>query len=676
MNTCELVRPTHLQRQAVIYVRQSSPHQVLTNHESRQLQYALQQRAVELGWRAADVRVVDCDLGHSAASVKGRRGFQQMVADVALGKVGIIIAYDATRLARNCSDWYPLLDTCGHRDCLLGDRDGVYDPASVNGRLLLGLKGQISELELHTLRARLNAGILSKAQRGELALCLPIGLFRDARGQVLKHPNREVQDRLGLVFDLFLLRKSAAQVVCALRERDLRLPRRDRFGDVAWRAPSEAGVCSILKNPAYAGTFVYGRTRSAGMRGLRKPVAPEQWRVCIHQKYPAYISWEMYQRIQGMLADNYAEYRRNQTRGVPRDGQALLHGVVFCGECGHKMMVQYKRGTRYVCNHLRQQFQEPLCQILPAGPIDQCVVGWFMQAFSAVELDLHAKVLAEARRGHRQMLGAAHQQLQRLRYQARLAERQFNQSDPDNRLVTGELEKRWEQALQELKQAEQAAPSEQGGDGGQPFALTPALRKALENVGRNLPQLWPALSAPRKKALLRCLIEKVVLRRARSDTVQVRVVWKGGDVTDAEIPVPVKTVRHLSQYKQMQQEIVKLSGQGLKDKEAADRLTRAGFRSPSRNTVLPGTVREIRIRHGILRHPGHPRARAIRGRLTVTQLANKLGVLSHWIYDRIHNGVIPITKDKKLKLYLFPNRPQTLAQFRKLVNGKLQTIRI
>ena len=673
MSTCEQVRPTHLQRQAVIYVRQSSPHQVLTNHESRRLQYALRQRTLELGWPAENVRVVDCDLGHSASSAKGRRGFQQLVADVALGKVGIIFAYDATRLARNCSDWYPLLDICGHRDCLLADSDGVYDPATINGRFLLGLKGQISELELHTLRARLNAGVLSKAQRGELALGLPIGLVRDDAGQVSKHPNREVQGRLALVFDLFRQRKSASQVVATLRQQNLRLPRRDRFGDVAWRRPTEAGVCSTLKNPAYAGAFVYGRTRCTGQSRTRRPLPPEQWRVCIQGKYPAYISWATYNRIQAMLRDNYAEYRRNQSRGVPRAGQALLHGIVFCSQCGHKMMCQYKRGTRYVCNHLAQQFQEPLCQVLPARPIDQRVVELFMNAFSAIELDLHAKVMNEAQRQQRQMHATEQQQLQRLRYQVRLAQRQFNQSDPENRLVTAELEKRWEQALRELKEAEQATPPPQAP---QPLLLSPALRRTLENVGRNLPQLWPQLPPPRRKELLRCLIEKVMLRRAHSDTVEIRVAWKGGDVSRVQIPVPVKTVKDLSQYEQMQEEIFKLSRQGLKDREVAGRLTQAGFRSPSGPVLLPGTVREIRMRHGVLLCPGHPRAPSTPGRLTVKQLAGKLGVVSHWIYDRIHDGTIQITIDRKLKMYLFPNGSKTLEQFRKLLAGKLQIIRI
>lgn len=680
MITCELVRPTHRERQAVVYVRQSSPHQVHSNHESRDLQYALRQRAVELGWREQDVRVVDCDLGHSARTARGRMGFQQLVADVALGKVGIILAYDATRLARNCADWYSLLDTCGHRDCLLADHQGVYDPASIDGRLLLGLKGQISEMELHTLRDRLNAGLLNKAKRGELAVGLPVGLVRDPDGQVRKHPNREVQDRLSLVFDLFLERKSAARVVRALRERDLMLPRRDRFGDVAWRAPNQAGVCCILKNPAYAGAFVYGRTRYDGGRcggHLRRPVPEEQWRVCIRGKYPAYVSWETYHRIGSMLADNYARYRENQTRGVPREGAALLQGIAFCGQCGHKMFCQYKRGTRYVCNHLRQQFGEPVCQVIPAEPVERHVVGLFTDALSAVELDLHARVMNDLRRRQRQMRSASCQQLQRLRYQAQLAERQFNQSDPDNRLVTAELEKRWEAALAALREAERRQA--EGADDRPPpgaLVLDGPMRKTLEDVGGRLPGLWPTLPAARKKELLRCLIDKVVVHRAQSDAVAVRVVWRGGDHTAVTAAVPVRTLERLSQFKQMQQESLRLSRAGHDDAEAAERLTAAGFRSPSRQTVLPATVREIRLRHGVLLHPGSSRPRKVAGYLTVTKLAKKLGVLSHRIYDRIRGGVIHVRKDDQSRTYLIPDNPKTLRQFRQLLSGKLQTLRI
>lgn len=681
MNTSELVHPNHVQRQAVVYVRQSSPHQALANQESLQMQYGLGQRAVELGWLADDVRVVDSDVGRTGSTAKGRRGFQQLVADVSLGQVGIILAYDATRLARNCSDWYQLLDLCGYRSCLIADRDGVYDPGSINGRMLLGLKGQISELELHTLRARLTAGILHKAQRGELALMLPTGLVRDDSGQVFKHPNLEVQSRLDLVFNTFLQQKSASKVVRFCKDHDLAIPRRDPQGEIRWRSATEAAICSILKHPAYAGAYTYGRTRAtprpeSGKKSLQKPVPREQWKVCIRDRYPAYISWETHERIEAMLRDNYAEYDRNRTRGVPRPGKALLHGVVFCGECGHKMVVEYKGGTKYLCNYLRQQYQVPVCQYIPADPIDDHVVELFLDAFSAVELDLHDKIVENARQEREEVLRSYQQQLERLQYQARLAERQFSQSDPDNRLVTAELERRWEQALRDLKAAEEEFERQQ-----QHYPSLPPLdattRKTLENVGKNLPELWTKgrLSQQQKKALLRSLIDKVVIHRAKRDMVHTRVIWKGGDVSTAEVPIPVGSLAELSQAQEMESQIVELSSDGHSDEEIAERLTRAGYCSPLRRVVLPSTVKTIRLRHRIMvtRHQSHPRR--IPGHLTVSQLAEKLHLSVHWIYDRIHNGTIQVTKDKQLNLYLFPDRPKTLEQFRKLVGGKLHNLR-
>lgn len=681
MNTCELVQASHVQRQAVVYVRQSSPHQALVNQESLQLQYGLEKRAFELGWLADAVRVVDSDVGRTGSSAQGRRGFQELVADVSLGRVGIILAYDATRLARNCSDWYQLLDLCGYRGCLIADRDGVYDPSSVNGRLLLGLKGQISELELHTLRIRLTAGILQKAQRGELALGLPTGLVRDPSGQVLKHPNLEVQSRLELVFDTFLKQRSASKVVRLFKDHDLKIPRKDRQGDIHWRAATEAAICSILKHPAYAGAYVYGRTRSTGRQALgkpalQKPVPREQWKVCIRDKYPAYISWETYERIEAMMQDNSSLYDRNKRRGVPKPGKALLHGIVFCGECGHKMVVQYKTGTKYLCNYLRQQYQVPVCQYIPADPIDDHVVRLFLDAFSSAELDLHKKVVENARRERDEVLRSHQQQLDRLRYQARLAERQFNQSDPDNRLVTAELERRWEQALHDLKAAEEAfSRQQQQCPGVLPFdALT---RKALDNVGKNLPELWASgrLSSQQKKALLRSLIDKVVIHRAARDLVRARVVWKGGEVTTADIPIPVGSLSELSNAEEMESQIVRLSTEGRSDEEIANELTRQGYRSPMRRVVLPSTVKTIRLRHGIMirRNQSHPRQ--VPGYLTVPQLAAKLGVSLHWVYDRINNGTIQVAKDKETRLYLFPDRATTLERFRKLIAGKLQNLR-
>ncbi len=243
-------------------IRQSTPHQQISNQESLRLQYALQDRAQSLGWHTEDVEIIDADLGLTGASAQHRTGFQELVGRVTLGQVGIILSVDVTRLSRNCSDWYPLLDVCGYRCCLIADNDGIYDPGTPNGRLLLGLKGQLSELELHTIRARMTAGLLNKAKRGELALMLPVGLVRDALERVHKDPNQEIQDRLDLIFTTFLRLRSASKVLGFLNAHELGIPRRDRFGDVIWKKPTGAAILQILKNPAYAGAFVYGRTRS------------------------------------------------------------------------------------------------------------------------------------------------------------------------------------------------------------------------------------------------------------------------------------------------------------------------------------------------------------------------------------------------------------------------------
>lgn len=411
----EPITPRHLARKAIIYIRQSSPHQVLTNQESLRLQYALRQRALDLGWRESDIQVIDTDLGLTAASAEHREGFKELVSLVTLDRVGITLSVDVTRLSRNCSDWYPLLDLCGCRDCLIADRDALYDPKTPNGRLLLGLKGQISEMELYTLRLRLTAGLLNKAERGELALRLPVGLVRDPLGAVVQTPNREVRDRIALVFATFLEQRSASQVLRTFRARGLALPRTDRFGDVVWREPSLAAILFILRNPAYAGAFVYGRTRdrrrapSPQDRHRTGYLPLDEWKICLRDKYPAYIPWETYERIQAMLRDNFAEYDRNQTRGVPRPGKALLHGLVYCGRCGHKMLVQYKGGTHYLCNYLHQQFGDPVCQYLPADPLDDQVVQAFFAALAPLELDAYARAAA-ARQASERVLHQAYDQ--------------------------------------------------------------------------------------------------------------------------------------------------------------------------------------------------------------------------------------------------------------------------
>ena len=552
MNRSELVTPQHLQKKALIYIRQSTPHQQISNQESLRLQYALQERAQHLGWHAEDVEIIDADLGLTGASALHRTGFQELVAKVTLGQVGIILSVDVTRLSRNCSDWYPLLDVCGYRCCLIADNDGIYDPGTPNGRLLLGLKGQLSELELHTIRARMTAGLLNKAKRGELALTLPVGLVRDAIDRVHKDPHQEIQDRLDLIFTTFLRLRSASKVLGFLNSHDFTLPRRDRFGDVIWKKPTVAAILQILKNPAYAGAFVYGRTRSVRRdaisprsKQIRLPM--EEWKFRVNDVYPAYVSWEVFERIQAMLLDNYAEYDHNKTRGVPREGAALLHGMVYCGECGHKLVVQYKGGTRYLCNFLRQKYRVPVCQHIPGDSVDPSIVEAFFQAISPIELDVYSRAIAAQQATTTQIAHAQHQHLERLRYEATLAERQFLRVDPDNRLVAASLETRWNGALAEFKRAEETLTQHQ--EPSRPsIPLSEELQTAFKDIGQHLPAIWRQglLSRPQKKALLRCLIDKVVLHRPTPEWVQARIVWRGGETTALHIPVPVGSLKDLA----------------------------------------------------------------------------------------------------------------------------------
>jgi DNA invertase Pin-like site-specific DNA recombinase len=679
MLASELVQPHHLSRQAVIYIRQSSPNQVLTHQESLRLQHALRQRAEQLGWSPANIQVIDTDLGQTARTIVGRSGFQELVTRVSTDQVGIILSYEVTRLARNCTDWYPLLDVCGFRRCLIADCDGVYDPGSVNGRLILGLKGQISELELHTIRNRLHAALLQKAERGELAQVLPAGLVRDEAGIVRKDPHQEVQSRIALVFTAFQEQRATTKVVRFLRQHHLRLPRKNRWGEIVWRWPTTSAIASILQNPAYAGAYVRGRTQTYWKNGkqLQRRLPLSQWKICLRDQYPAYISWQQFEKNQTMLQDNYSAYDRNRTRGIPRSGKALLHGLVCCGQCGHKMVVQYKGGTQYLCNQLRGQYQVPVCQRLPADPIDAWVVPQFFAAFAGAELDLYTLSVQQAEQEQQQVAKAHEQQLQRLRYEAELAERQFRRADPENRLVTAELERRWEQALRAVAEAEEFWHREETQRSGvQP--LTPQIRQALEKAGKQLPELWGRedfFSQAQRKALLRCLIDKVVVHRIAADRVHARIVWHGGDTTITDIPVSVGSMTRLSFAADMEKAILQRARQGQNDEQIADHLTSQGYRSPQRLVVLPSTVRNIRLRHGLMAKRSQSHPRRIAGFLTLSQIAERLQVSPHWIYDRIHNGTIQVSKDPEWQLYLFPDKPSTLTLFRKLRDGKVKNLR-
>jgi len=497
-------------------------------------------------------------------------------------------------------------------------------------------------------------------------------------GVVEKHPDQEVRDRILLVFNTLLEQKSLARVVRHFHDQHLTVPRRDRYGAIQWRRPTVASLGSMVKNPAYAGAFVYGRTRSFRSENTGKIkqrlLPPNQWRIVVRDRYPAYISWETLEKIQQMLRDNHAEYDRNKTRGVPRDGQALLHGIVYCGECGHKLCVQYKGGTRYLCNHLRQQHGEPVCQWLPATAIDEQVVQWFFEALARASIDISARTLADADANRATVLAARHQQVQRLRYTANRAERQYQQVDPENRLIAAELERRWETALRELREAETQLTHDE--HQAPVFAIPADLLEALLDIGPRLPELWEQrlFCSAQKKTLLRSLLDKVVVHRLggrRGDQLQVRVVWRGGATTTAALPVSVGRFADRTGAVQMEATVLRLAREGQSDAEIAALLTAQGHRSARGVIVLPSTVKTIRLRHRVLNRESQSHPRRVAGYLTIPQLAEKLNISRHWISDRIHNGTIVVAKDAATQCYLFPDNLETLRQFRQLVEGKI-----
>ena len=674
MSNSELIQAQHLGRQAVIYIRQSTGHQVLTNTESRRMQHAMKEHALRLGWHEPQIEVVENDTGVSAASTAGRDAYKNLLSEIALGHIGVVLSYESTRLSRNCSDWYPLLDVCTLSGCLIADRDGVYDPATPNGRMLLGMKGILSEMELHTLRGRLLAGIQNKARRGELALALPAGLIRLDAGRVVKDPDAEVRHRLELIFNSFMQLKSASKVVRHFMTNQLQVPKRHRNDKTVWRMATASGISSILRNPAYAGVFVYGRTRSVRpidhARAQQRRRKQEDWTVIVKDRYPAYITWDVFEQIQSMLADNYAEYDRNKTRGVPRPGAALLQGIVYCGECGHKMQIQYKDGTRYLCNHHRFTMQLPVCQFLPADPIDQQVIQAFFQALSPAELDLYEKAMQSRKQQWREVATAQQRELQRLRYEVELARRQFDRVNPDNRLVASELERRWESALRELRQAEQRIEQQQDEhDKVVPIRVSRELRESFSSLGKSLPELWSQkfLTREQRKSLLRCLIDKVIVRRKEQhELVQTRIVWRGGAATEIDTPVTVHTLDNLSGFEQMQKLILEFEEQGKSDEEIATLLTNQGFRSPMSDRLLKSTVQIIRLRHQRIHRFHSPRPRQVEGKLTLPQLAKRLEVKPHWLYHQIDRGVIDAKPDPLTRLYLFPDSPKLIAKLRRL----------
>ena len=600
--------------------------------------------------------------------------------------------YHRELLARNCADWHRLLELCAMFDTLIGDSDGVYDARDFNDRLLLGLKGTMSEAELHSLRLRLDAGRLSKAKRGELVHHLPTGLVRTANGSVIIDPDKSVEDRIHLVFTKFKKLGSGSQVLRYFVRNQLQLPRRQSSGlyagDVLWKPPTLSALHSILKNPAYAGAFAYGRRQADPSKQVpgrpatgRLRRAQEEWLALVKDVYPAYLSWQEFEENQRKIAENQQRMQQERftAKGKNSVGLALLTGLVRCAKCGRKMNVLYKDNRfQYKCSRASNELGAASCQFISGHRIDDVLVQEFFRVLAAAQIDALDEVTKKQTTHHREQLKHLNQEVARLEYAATRAERQYNNVDPENRLIAATLEKKWEEALEELQRAKsQLAETQEATP--QAVMISDDLRDAFANVGQRLPDLWPRLSMDAKRSLIRTLVKRVNLLRDSEGVAELRIVWRGDLVTEARTPVPVHSLRYSKMEQRVAETIRELTTRGATQEQIINTLNEDGDLHPCRGgSFTPQIVNKLKKRYAIVSNLEQLRRGDIEltTGYTINQLAALIQVDPSWFYRKIRAGSIEINKDGVYGCYLFPRTKKCIAQLNRLKKGTLAHVSI
>jgi len=588
----EKIRSEHLDRVAVVYVRQSTQQQVLLHQESTRLQYGLRQRAIDLGWEAERVVVIDEDLGKSGASAEGRSGFQRMVSEVTLGNLGIILGVEMSRLARCCKDWHQLLEACGLFGCLIADLDGVYDPSNYNDRLLLGLKGTMSEAELHILKQRLHLGKLTKARRGALGFSPPMGYVRGPSGEIVFDPDEQARDVVRLVFRVFEDRRTVCGTLRYLLDHGVKLGFRLRGGpakgELEWRRPQRTSLYNLLRSPVYAGAYVYGRSQvDPRKKKAGKPwsgittVPREEWYALIPDHHPAYITWD---RHEANLAQLRANRSVSEEVGSPREGAALLAGLLECGRCGRRLSVNYKLPGRhsYNCNAAGGMYGEPLCLSISGPALDRFVEARALEALAPASLDLALEAAGNVAEERERLEHVWNQRLERVQYEAERAARQYSCVEPENRLVARQLEVEWEARLSEQRDLEEEHRRFRRE---RPSGLTDLEREAIRCLADDIPAIWnaPTTEPSERKDILRQIIERVVVDvEGSSEKVSLVVHWAGGSRSTHATTRPVRSFAQLSYFDELRERVRTMHAQNLKAGQIARRLDEEGFRPPKR----------------------------------------------------------------------------------------------
>src|SRR6476620_6076128 len=656
--TAAKVTGAHLARTAYLYVRQSTLRQVLTNTESAARQYALRQKAIALGWQAEAIVTIDTDQGQSGASAADREGFQHLVAEVSMGRAGIVLGLEVSRLARNNADWHRLLEICAMSATLICDEDGLYDPTDFNDRLLLGLKGTMSEAELHFIRARLIGGQLSKARRGELQMGLPGGLVYDPTGKVVLDPDTGVQQAIRQVFTLFARTGSARATVQQFNADGLLFPVRVRTGarkgELAWMPLQHWRVLRTLHNPRYAGAFAYGRRRdrlAADGKKSYQLVPREQWIALIRDAHPGYISWDQYETNQKLLLGNATAHGADRAAGPAREGTALLQGLAICGRCGRRMTVRYhiRRGVEvpdYQCMNRCIQDGTAHCQTVPGGTVDAAVSSLLLEALTPHALEVAVTVQAELDTRPAEADALRRQAVDRARHRADLARRRYLAVDPDNRLIVDSLEADWNDALRALHTAredyERASTAASA-------VLSDDLKHRLRSLATDFPALWanPNTQQRDRKRMIRLLVDDVTLHK--TDDIHLHVRLRGGQTHSLVVPIPPTSWQARQTRPDILAELDRLLDTHT-NAETADALNVAGHRSGENKPFTTGIVVHVRRKYHLPSHADRLRAQ---GLLTTTELAQRLTVHPSTVKSWTKAGILNSHKanDKNERLY-------------------------
>jgi DNA invertase Pin-like site-specific DNA recombinase len=600
------------ERLAVVYIRQSSPHQVLENRESRERQYALSDVAQQFGWPADRVLVIDEDQGLSGKFSENRSGFQRLLTEVTMDHVGLVLGLELSRLARSCKDWHHLVEVCAVFDTLLYDQDGVYDANDSNDRLLLGMKGAMSEFELITLRNRLERGRENKAARGDLFVNLPIGYVKSPSGEVVLDPDEQVRGVVQLVFDKFAELGTVYAVYRYLRQNNIqfgfRCKLRSKRGQLEWRRPMATRILAMLRHPIYAGAYAYGLHQ----HGRKNPATgqitegktflpPEEVRVLIPGRVPPYISWEQYLANQQRINENRS---LPSSPGSPRRGRALLSGLVVCGRCQRHMTVEYHaeniKTPQYRCRSSFQEEGEEPCHSLKAPPVDELVAKQVLRALEPAALELSLQAATDIERERERLHQHWRQRLERSEYETRRAERQYQSVEPENRLVARTLEQRWEESLRQEHQLREEYDRFLAET---PRNLSDAEVDRIGALSQNISSLWhaPDTTAQDRKTIVRCLVDQVVVHvEPHSEYVDMTICWHGGFKSQHQVVRPVRRYSQLRDHDVLMARIKTLHQEGKSVPAIAEHLNLEGFTTPGRRTVFSiGALAPIMQRLGL-----------------------------------------------------------------------------